>query len=64
MLDNRFFHIMEFSDDQMFDAIEQNDDVKFCFGKITDACKELKKNTLCPDEDVDRFLKFIVGKWK
>ena len=54
---------MAFSDKQMFDAIEQNDDVKNCFNKISNACKELKTNTGCPDDDVDRFLEFIIGKW-
>ena len=54
---------MAFSDKQMFEAIENNDDVKDCFNKITDACKALKQNTGCPDEDVDRFLEFTIGKW-
>ena len=54
---------MAFSDKQMFDAIEQNDDVKNCFNKIRNACKELKTSTGCPDEDVDRFLEFTIGKW-
>ena len=34
-----------------------------CFNKISEACRELKRNTDCPDEDVDNFLKFICGKW-
>ena len=54
---------MAFSDEQMFEAIEKNGDVKKCFNKITDACKELKNNTDCPDDDVDRFLEFAIGKW-
>ncbi len=55
---------MAFTDKQMFEAIEMNDDVKDSFNKITTACKELKSNTGCPDDDVDRFLEFIIGKWK
>ena len=55
---------MTFTDKQMFEAIEQNVDVKDCFNKITTACKELKSNTGCPDDDVDRFLEFTIGKWK
>ena len=55
---------MAFTDRQLFDAIENNPDANDCFNKITDACKELKRKTGCPDEDVDRFLEFTVGKWK
>ena len=36
---------------------------KDCFNKITEACKELKSKTDCPDDDVDRFLEFTIGKW-
>ena len=54
---------MTFTDKQMFDAIEANDDVKDCFEKITTACKELKNKTGCPNDDVDRFLEFVIGKW-
>ena len=55
---------MGFTDDQMLKAISSNDDVKTCYEKITEACLELKKKTGCPDDDVDRFLSFIIGKWK
>tara|TARA_Y100001968_G_C19136110_1_gene609174 strand:+ start:574 stop:741 length:168 start_codon:yes stop_codon:yes gene_type:complete len=55
---------MAFTDKQMFEAIEKNVDVKDCFKKISDACKELKRNTGCPDVDVDRFLEFAIGKWQ
>ena len=55
---------MAFTDRQMFEAIEKNSEVKFCFNKIIDACKELKKSTGCPDDDVDRFLEFTIGKWQ
>ena len=54
---------MAFTDKQMFEAIENNVEVKECFRKIADACKELKINTGCPDDDVDRFLEFTIGKW-
>ena len=54
---------MEFTDDQMLKAISSNDDVRICYEKITEACIELKRNTGCPDNDVDRFLRFIIGKW-
>ena len=54
---------MTFTDKQMFDAIEANEYVKDCFEKITGACKELKNKTGCPNDDVDRFLAFAIGKW-
>tara|TARA_B100000579_G_scaffold142325_1_gene115558 strand:+ start:1820 stop:1987 length:168 start_codon:yes stop_codon:yes gene_type:complete len=55
---------MAFTDRQIFDAIEKNVDVKDCFKKITDACKELKSISGCPDDDVDRFLEYTIGKWQ
>tara|TARA_Y100001968_G_scaffold24495_1_gene19168 strand:- start:1007 stop:1183 length:177 start_codon:yes stop_codon:yes gene_type:complete len=55
---------MVFSDSQIFEAIEKNGDVKDCFNKISKACKELKINSGCPDDDVDRFLEFIIGRWQ
>ena len=36
---------MGFTDSQFFEAIEKNGDVKFCFNKIREACKELKNKT-------------------
>ena len=55
---------MAFTDNQIFEAIEKNGDVSDCFEKIIDACKELKSKTGCPDDDVDRFLEFTIGKWQ
>ena len=55
---------MTFTDRQIFEAIEKNGQVKECFKKITDACKELKSNSGCPDDDVDRFLEFAICKWQ
>jgi hypothetical protein len=54
---------MTFTDKQMFEAIKTNGDVKLCFEKITDACQELKSKTGCPNDDVDRFLQYAMGKW-
>ena len=54
---------MPFTDKQMSQAMEDNVDVKDCFEKITNACKELKSKTGCPNDDVDRFLEFAIGKW-
>ena len=42
---------------------KENKNVKDCFEKITGACKELKSKTGCPNDDVDRFLEFAIGKW-
>tara|TARA_B100000965_G_C18994648_1_gene499805 strand:+ start:184 stop:354 length:171 start_codon:yes stop_codon:yes gene_type:complete len=54
---------MTFTDQQMFKAIETNVDVKDCFEKISVACRQLKIKTGCPNDDVDRFLEFAIGKW-
>ena len=58
-----YFLNMTFTDKQMFEAIKANTDVKDCFNKISDACKELQIKTGCPNDDVDRFLEFAIGKW-
>ena len=55
---------MAFTDRQIFEAIENNADVRSCFEKIKTSCKELKINTGCPDDDVDRFLEYAIGKWQ
>ena len=55
--------IMPFTDKQMSEAIEANMDVRDCFNKIIDACNDLKIKTGCPNDDVDRFLEFVIGKW-
>ena len=54
---------MTFTDKQIFEAMESNIDVKECFNKISEACMELKMKSGCPDDDIDRFLKFSIGKW-
>ena len=61
---NNTFLSMAFTDSQIFQAIEKNEDVKYCFNKITEACNELKSKTDCPDDDVDRFLEYTIGKWQ
>ena len=55
---------MGFSDDQMKEAIKNNLIVSDTYNKIKDACQALKKETACPDEDVDSFLKYLIGKWQ
>ena len=54
---------MAFTDKQMLDAIKANVDVRNCFNKISEACKDLQQKTDCPNDDVDRFLEFAIGKW-
>ena len=54
---------MAFTDKQMYEALDANVDVKDCFDKIKNACRELKRKTGCPNDDVDRFLEFVIGKW-
>ena len=54
---------MTFTDKQMIEAIEANIDVKECFDKISEACRELQSKTRCPNDDIDRFLEFTIGKW-
>ena len=55
---------MAFTDNQISEAIEKNENIKHCFRQISDVCNELKSITDCPDDDVDRFLEYIIGKWK
>ena len=55
---------MAFSDEQYFQSIDSNEAVKQSFEQIKQACKTLQEATGCPNEDVDDFLQFIVGKWK
>ena len=55
---------MVFTDSQLYEAIEKYSAVKECFNKITESCRELQETTGCPDDDVDRFLEFTVGKWQ
>tara|TARA_B100000212_G_C27137402_1_gene431840 strand:+ start:278 stop:448 length:171 start_codon:yes stop_codon:yes gene_type:complete len=54
---------MTFSDDEYFEVIQKNENVKEAFNAIKDICKKLKNETNCPEEDIDYFLKFIAGKW-
>ncbi len=54
----------EFTDDQIRDAIAKNSFVRDSYQKIKEACQDLRDQTGCPDEDVDNFLKFLIGKWQ
>ena len=55
---------MSFSDDEYFEVIQKNKQVKEAFNAIKEICNQLHEITSCPEDDIDYFLKFIVGKWK
>ena len=55
---------MGFSDNQMMEVINRNELVKDSYIKIREVCQTLQSGTGCPDEDIDDFLSFLVGKWK
>ena len=55
---------MSFSDDEYFEVIQNNKEVKEAFNSIKEICNQLHEHTSCPQDDIDNFLKFIVGKWK
>ena len=55
---------MSFSDDEYFEVIQKNKQVKEAFNSIKAICNQLHETTECPEDDIDYFLKFIVGKWK
>ena len=60
----RKIFFMGFSDDEYFEVIQKNKDVKEAFDSIKDICNKLHNKTRCPEEDIDNFLQFIAGKWQ
>tara|TARA_B100000965_G_scaffold261267_1_gene220316 strand:- start:33 stop:203 length:171 start_codon:yes stop_codon:yes gene_type:complete len=55
---------MSFSDEEYFEVIQKNKEVHKAYDTIKSICNDLHKETNCPEEDIDYFLKFIAGKWK
>ena len=55
---------MSFSDDEYFEVIQNNEQVKEAFNSIKEICNQLHEQTACPEDDINYFLKFIAGKWK
>ena len=55
---------MTFSDQEYFEVIQKNDTVKEAYESIKNICINLQRQTNCPEEDIDYFLKFISEKWK
>ena len=54
---------MTFTDEEYFEVIQNNSNVKEAFESIKLICNNLQKDTGCPDSDIDYFLEFIAGKW-
>ena len=54
---------MSFTDQEYFEVIEKNESVKQAYENIKQICIDLQKQTNCPDEDLENFLKFISKQW-
>ena len=54
---------MPFTDQEYLEVIENNEKVKAAYEKIKEICKNLQKQTDCPEEDLNNFLEFISRKW-
>ena len=54
---------MSFTDQEYFEVIEKNKTVKYAYENIKQICINLQKETDCPEEDLENFLKFISRQW-
>jgi len=54
---------MTFTDKEYFEVIQKNETVKEAYEKIKHICMNLHKQTNCPEEDIENFLKFISKQW-
>ena len=54
---------MTFTDKEYFEVIKTNEAVKEAYEAIKQTCINLQKQTNCPEEDIENFLKFISKKW-
>ena len=54
---------MPFTDQEYYEVIEKNENVKEAYEKIKHICINLQKQTDCPEEDLENFLKFISKQW-
>ena len=54
---------MSFTDQEYFEVMDKNENVKEAYEKIKQICLNLQKQTDCPEEDLENFLKFIARKW-
>ncbi|WP_187146022.1 hypothetical protein [Prochlorococcus marinus] len=55
---------MTFTDKEYFEVIEKNETVKEAYELIKQTCINLQKQTNCPEEDIENFLKFISKQLK
>ena len=51
---------MSFTDQEYFEVIDKNDNVKEAYENIKQICINLQKKTNCPEEDLKNFLEFII----
>ena len=54
---------MTFTDKEYFEVIKTNEAVKEAYEAIKQKCIDLQKQTNCPEEDLENFLKFISKHW-
>tara|TARA_S200000501_G_C20724482_1_gene699959 strand:- start:110 stop:280 length:171 start_codon:yes stop_codon:yes gene_type:complete len=54
---------MTFTDEEYFEVIQKNVTVKEAYESIKLTCIKLQKQTNCPEEDIENFLKFISKQW-
>ena len=54
---------MPFTDQEYFEVIEKNEVVKEAYENIKQICINLRKQTDCPEEDLENFLQFISRQW-
>ena len=54
---------MSFTDQEYFEVIDKNDNVKEAYENIKQICINLQKKTNCPEEDLKNFLEFISRHW-
>ena len=54
---------MTFTDKEYFEVIQKNETVKEAYETIKQTCINLQKQTNCPEEDIENFLKFISKQW-
>ena len=55
---------MTFTDNEYFEVIKKNENVKEAFETIKQTCINLQKQTDCPEDDIESFLIFISKQWK
>ena len=60
---NHIFYFMAFTDKEYFEVIQKNVTVKEAYELIKQTCINLQKQTNCPEEDIENFLKFISKQW-